>query len=79
MYETVSYRAGLPGAPSLPALPATDRSASRMSQSTAEGGATASWWAAAFFAAGLVIGLLMYRRGIPARDGNADAAPVVDM
>ncbi|WP_431966545.1 hypothetical protein [Actinacidiphila sp. bgisy160] len=50
-----------------------------MSQSTAEGGATASWWAAAFFAAGLVIGLLMYRRGIPARDGNADAAPVVDM
>ncbi|MDX2705313.1 MFS transporter [Streptomyces sp. PA03-6a] len=48
-------------------------------QAALEGYATAYWWAAAFFAAGLVISFLLYRRGIPAQDGNAEAAPVVHM
>lgn len=48
-------------------------------QAALEGYGTAYWWAAAFFAAGLVISFLLYRRGIPAQDGNAEAAPVVHM
>nr|WP_240512518.1 MFS transporter [Streptomyces griseoruber] len=42
-----------------------------------EGYSTAYWWSAAFFAAGLVISALLYRRGVPAQD--PDAAPVVHM
>ncbi|CAM5539188.1 MFS transporter [Streptomyces aurantiogriseus] len=38
---------------------------------------TAYWWSAAFFAAGLVISVILYRRGVPATD--PDAAPVVHM
>ncbi|MFK0283118.1 hypothetical protein ACIQVL_22040 [Streptomyces sp. NPDC090499] len=34
-------------------------------------------WSAAFFAAGALITLLLYRRGVPAVD--ADAAPAVHM
>jgi hypothetical protein len=32
-----------------------------------------------FFVAGLVIGFLLYRRGVPERNGNAGGAPVVHM
>ncbi|MFE2424677.1 MFS transporter [Streptomyces hokutonensis] len=42
-----------------------------------EGYSTAYWWSGAFFAAGLVISALLYRRGVPAQD--PDAAPVVHM
>ncbi|MFD8377236.1 MFS transporter [Streptomyces sp. NPDC059679] len=42
-----------------------------------EGYSTAYWWSAVFFAAGVVISALLYRRGAPAQD--ADAAPVVHM
>ncbi|BBC31943.1 Puromycin resistance protein pur8 [Streptomyces graminofaciens] len=38
---------------------------------------TAYWWSAAFFAAGVIISGLMYRRGAPVH--NPDAAPVVHM
>ncbi|GAA3661009.1 hypothetical protein GCM10022420_043720 [Streptomyces iranensis] len=38
---------------------------------------TAYWWSAAFFAAGLIISVLLYRRGAPVQ--NPDAAPVVHM
>ncbi|TPQ23980.1 MFS transporter [Streptomyces sporangiiformans] len=38
---------------------------------------TAYWWSAAFFAAGLAISAILYRRGAPATD--PDAAPVVHM
>ncbi|MFJ4847344.1 MULTISPECIES: MFS transporter [unclassified Streptomyces] len=38
---------------------------------------TAYWWAAAFFAAGLVISFVLYRRGAPQQDPGA--APVVHM
>ncbi|MET9793652.1 DHA2 family efflux MFS transporter permease subunit [Streptomyces canus] len=42
-----------------------------------EGYSAAYWWSAAFFGAGLVISVLLYRRGVPAAD--RDAAPVVHM
>ncbi|MDF2264264.1 MFS transporter [Streptomyces coacervatus] len=42
-----------------------------------EGYSTAYWWSGAFFAAGLVISALLYRRGVPAQD--PDAAPVIHM
>ncbi|KAK1185095.1 MFS transporter [Streptomyces sp. NBS 14/10] len=42
-----------------------------------EGYSTAYWWSAVFFAAGVVVSALLYRRGAPAQD--ADAAPVVHM
>ncbi|ADI03404.1 putative transport integral membrane protein [Streptomyces bingchenggensis BCW-1] len=42
-----------------------------------EGYSTAYWWSAVFFAAGVVISALLYRRGAPAQD--AAAAPVVHM
>ncbi|MET9788994.1 MFS transporter [Streptomyces canus] len=48
-----------------------------LAQAGLEGYSTAYWWSAAFFAAGLVISVLLYRRGIPADD--PDAAPVVHM
>jgi hypothetical protein len=38
---------------------------------------TAYWWSAAFFAAGALITLLLYRRGVPTVD--ADVAPTVHM
>ncbi|MFI1848317.1 MFS transporter [Streptomyces sp. NPDC020480] len=42
-----------------------------------EGYSTAYWWSAVFFVAGLVISVLLYRRGAPTQD--PDAAPVVHM
>ncbi|MDF3144191.1 MULTISPECIES: MFS transporter [unclassified Streptomyces] len=48
-----------------------------LAQAGLEGYSTAYWWSAAFFAAGLVISVLLYRRGVPATD--PDAAPVVHM
>ncbi|WP_432194304.1 MFS transporter [Streptomyces sp. bgisy027] len=40
---------------------------------------TAYWWSAGFFAAGMVITALLFRRGKPVIDENADAAPTVHM
>lgn len=48
-----------------------------LAQAGLESYSTAYWWSAAFFAAGLAISLLLYRRGVPATD--PDAAPVVHM
>ncbi|MFJ4788612.1 MFS transporter [Streptomyces sp. NPDC088794] len=48
-----------------------------LAQAGLEGYSTAYWWSAAFFAAGLVISAILYRRGAPATD--PDAAPVVHM
>ncbi|MFC8429461.1 MFS transporter [Streptomyces sp. NPDC057253] len=48
-----------------------------LAQAGLEGYSTAYWWSAAFFAAGLVISALLYRRGVPEQD--PDAAPVVHM
>ncbi|MGW0866608.1 MFS transporter [Streptomyces sp. NPDC002611] len=48
-----------------------------LAQAGLEGYSTAYWWSAAFFAAGLLISVLLYRRGTPAHD--PDAAPVVHM
>jgi EmrB/QacA subfamily drug resistance transporter len=48
-----------------------------LAQAGLEGYSTAYWWSAAFFAAGLVISVLLYRRGVPEQD--PDAAPVVHM
>ncbi|MPY64626.1 MFS transporter [Streptomyces spongiae] len=48
-----------------------------LAQASLEGYSTAYWWSAAFFAAGLVISVLLYRRGAPVH--NPDAAPVVHM
>ncbi|MFI1561986.1 MFS transporter [Streptomyces sp. NPDC020490] len=46
-------------------------------QATIESYTTAFWWSAGLFAAGAVITLLLFRRGVPRQD--ADAAPVVHM
>ncbi|MGW3199378.1 MFS transporter [Streptomyces sp. NPDC001118] len=46
-------------------------------QATIESYTTAFWWSAGFFAAGALIALVLYRRGVPAQD--AEAAPVVHM
>ncbi|WP_210593049.1 MFS transporter [Streptomyces sp. GESEQ-35] len=48
-----------------------------VAQAGLEGYSTAYWWSAAFFAAGLVISVILYRRGVPAQDPGA--APVVHM
>ncbi|MFI5555672.1 MFS transporter [Streptomyces sp. NPDC051738] len=48
-----------------------------LAQASLEGYSTAYWWSAVFFAVGLVISVLLYRRGAPAQD--PDAAPVVHM
>ncbi|GKQ33607.1 MFS transporter [Streptomyces sp. A012304] len=48
-----------------------------LAQAGLEGYSIAYWWSAAFFAAGLVISVLLYRRGVPEQD--PDAAPVVHM
>ncbi|MFJ8142791.1 MFS transporter [Streptomyces sp. NPDC096013] len=48
-----------------------------MAQASLEGYSTAYWWSAVFFAAGLIITVLLYRRGAPVH--NPDAAPVVHM
>lgn len=48
-----------------------------LAQSALESYAAAYWWSAAFFAAGLVLSVLLYRRGVPNQDENA--APVVHM
>lgn len=40
---------------------------------------TAYWWSAGFFATGMVISALLFRRGKPAIDENAEAAPTVHM
>ncbi len=46
-------------------------------QATIESYTTAFWWSAGFFAAGTLIALVLYRRGVPQQD--EDAAPVVHM
>ncbi len=46
-------------------------------QAALESYSTAYWWSAGFFAAGALITVLLYRRGVPAVD--ADAAPTVHM
>ncbi|MCX5094002.1 MFS transporter [Streptomyces sp. NBC_00365] len=46
-------------------------------QAGLEGYSTAYWWSAAFFAVGLVMSIVLYRRGVPTQD--PDAAPVVHM
>ncbi|WP_369393929.1 MFS transporter [Streptomyces sp. CG1] len=46
-------------------------------QATIESYTTAFWWSAGFFAAGALIALALYRRGVPQQD--AEAAPVVHM
>jgi hypothetical protein len=48
-----------------------------LAQAGLEGYSTAYWWSAGFFTAGLIISLVLYRRGVPAQD--PDAAPVVHM
>ncbi|MBL1120457.1 MFS transporter [Streptomyces sp. 110] len=48
-----------------------------LAQAGLEGYSTAYWWSAVFFAAGLIISVILYRRGTPAQD--PDAAPVVHM
>ncbi|WP_416975063.1 MFS transporter [Streptomyces sp. 4F14] len=48
-----------------------------LAQSGLEAYSTAYGWSAVFFAAGLVISVILYRRGVPATD--PDAAPVVHM
>ncbi|MFI9759013.1 MFS transporter [Streptomyces sp. NPDC051963] len=48
-----------------------------LGQAGLEGYSTAYWWSAAFFAAGLVISVILYRRGVPTQDPGA--APVVHM
>ncbi|MFF7330120.1 MFS transporter [Streptomyces sp. NPDC090306] len=47
-------------------------------QATIESYTTAFWWSAGFFAAGAVIALVLYRRGVPAA-AEEGAAPVVHM
>ncbi|WEH13136.1 MFS transporter [Streptomyces sp. VNUA24] len=46
-------------------------------QAGLEAYSTAYWWSAVFFAVGLVISVILYRRGVPEQD--PDAAPVVHM
>ncbi|EST35825.1 MFS transporter [Streptomyces roseochromogenus] len=46
-------------------------------QATIESYTTAFWWSAGFFAAGALIALVLYRRGVPQQD--TEAAPVVHM
>lgn len=46
-------------------------------QATIESYTTAFWWSAVFFAAGALIALVLYRRGVPRQD--AGAAPVVHL
>ncbi|BBC30934.1 Puromycin resistance protein pur8 [Streptomyces graminofaciens] len=46
-------------------------------QASLEAYSTAYWWSAVFFAVGLLVSVLLYRRGVPAQD--PDAAPVVHM
>jgi EmrB/QacA subfamily drug resistance transporter len=48
-----------------------------LAQAGLEAYSTAYWWSAAFFAAGVVVSVLLYRRGAPAHD--PEAAPVVHM
>ncbi|GAA4066322.1 hypothetical protein GCM10022233_46600 [Streptomyces shaanxiensis] len=48
-----------------------------LAQASLEGYSTAYWWSAVFFAVGLVVSVVLYRRGAPAQD--PDAAPVVHM
>ncbi|MGA5129962.1 MFS transporter [Streptomyces olivoreticuli] len=48
-----------------------------LAQAALESYSTAYWWAAGFFAAGLIVSGLLYRRGVPRQD--VDAAPVVHM
>ncbi|MGW1563014.1 MFS transporter [Streptomyces sp. NPDC002144] len=48
-----------------------------LAQASLEGYSTAYWWSAAFFAVGLVVSIVLYRRGVPEQD--PDAAPVVHM
>ncbi|MEU5751318.1 MFS transporter [Streptomyces sp. NPDC047829] len=48
-----------------------------LAHSALEGYSAAYWWSAAFFAAGLVLSVLLYRRGVPKQDENA--APVIHM
>ncbi|MEU2871913.1 MFS transporter [Streptomyces olivoreticuli] len=48
-----------------------------LARAALESYSTAYWWAAGFFAAGLIVSGLLYRRGVPRQD--TDAAPVVHM
>jgi len=46
-------------------------------QAGLEAYSTSYWWSAVFFAVGLVVSVILYRRGVPKQDPNA--APVVHM
>jgi membrane protein implicated in regulation of membrane protease activity len=46
-------------------------------QAALESYSTAYWWSAGFFAAGALLTVLLYRRGVPEVDANA--APTVHM
>ncbi|MEV5843499.1 MFS transporter [Streptomyces sp. NPDC051985] len=48
-----------------------------LAQASLEGYSTAYWWSAALFAAGLIISVLLYRRGAPVH--NPESAPTVHM
>jgi EmrB/QacA subfamily drug resistance transporter len=48
-----------------------------LAQAGLESYSTAYWWSAAFFAAGVITSVILYRRGAPAQD--SDAAPAVHM
>ncbi|WP_416983240.1 MFS transporter [Streptomyces sp. T028] len=48
-----------------------------LAQAGLEAYSTAYWWSAAFFAAGAIVSVLLYRRGAPTH--NPDAAPAVHM
>jgi hypothetical protein len=44
-----------------------------LAQAGLEGYSTAYWWSAVFFIAGLVISVILYRRGVPSTDPDAVA------
>ncbi|WP_033307960.1 MFS transporter [Streptomyces iakyrus] len=53
------------------------RNAAVQAQAGLEAYSTAYWWSAVLFGVGLVISVILYRRGVPEQD--PDAAPVVHM
>ncbi|MZF86034.1 MFS transporter [Streptomyces sp. SID5643] len=53
------------------------RNTAVQAQAGLEAYSTAYWWSAVFFGVGLVISVILYRRGVPEQD--PDAAPVVHM
>ncbi|CAM5583652.1 DHA2 family efflux MFS transporter permease subunit OS=Streptomyces alboniger OX=132473 GN=CP975_14785 PE=4 SV=1 [Streptomyces alboniger] len=46
-------------------------------QAAMESYATAYWWSALFFAVGLIVTVVLYRRGAPAADGGSHQPPAV--